>query len=63
MYTVNIFESGLITDTKEFNSVEEATKFATSFYDTKLTYNAHVLVNSHLIFVIKKYMWGQSWED
>ena len=56
MYTVNIFESGLITKTKEFDSMEEATKFATSFYDMKLTYNSHVLVNGHLIFVIKKYM-------
>ena len=56
MYTVNIFESGMITDTREYDSMNEATKFATSFYDTKLTYDAHVLVNGHLIFVIKKYM-------
>lgn len=56
MYTVNIFESGLITETKEFESMEEATKFATSFYDMKLIYDAHVLVNGHLIFVVKKYM-------
>ena len=56
MYTVNIFESGLITETKEFNSMEEATKFATSFYDTKLIYYAHVLVHGHLIFAINKYM-------
>lgn len=56
MYTTNIFESGLITETKEFDTMEAATKFATSFYDAKLTYNAHVLVNGHLIFVIEKYM-------
>ena len=52
MYTTNIFESGLITETREFDTMNEAT----SFYDTKLTYDAHVLVNGHLIFVIKKYM-------
>ena len=56
MYTVNIFESGLITETKEFDSMDEAIKFATSFYDTKLIYDAHVLENGHLIFVIKKYI-------
>ena len=56
MYTVNIFESGMITETREFDTMEEATKFATSLYDMKLTYDAHVLINGHLIFVIKKYM-------
>ena len=56
MYTVNIFEAGLITETKEFDSMEEATKFATSFYDMKLTYDAHVLVNGHLICVVNKFM-------
>lgn len=56
MYTVNIFESGLITETKEFDSMDKAIKFATSFYDTKLIYDAHVLENGHLIFVVKKYI-------
>lgn len=56
MYSVNIFESGLITETKEFDSMGAAIKFATSFYDTKLIYDAHVLENGHLIFVVKKYI-------
>lgn len=57
MYTVNIFESGLINETKEFDTIDEAIKFATSFYDTKLIYDAHVLENGHLIFIVKKYIW------